>query len=223
MRYISPDTFTDEIIAKDLLSLTTWIGMIASIADDQGRMLDNPALIRSMLFPYDEKITTASVEVVLKYFEHKHKITRYIAGTNGTGRKLIQINSWWKYQRSSQWAGQSSYPSPKNWIDRVRAHVPGGKILALNWENEGGYLPTTKTLHRSDTTKPLHSGKKGGYLLRDVNDDVKGNDKVDGEGGVLSESIKLRGQAQKKKSPPRLSKKEPAGFKGIRKAVTNGK
>jgi len=217
MRNISPDTFTDEVIAKDLITLTTWIGLIVSIADDQGRMLDNAALIRSMVFPYDEKITISTVDGVLKYLEQKHKITRYVAGTNGSGRKLIQINAWWKYQRSSQWAGKSPFPAPEHWADRIRMHVPGGKIDTVNWDSEGGYISAIKPLRRRKSTKPLHSVKKGIKVSPEVKDEVKGN----GEGGVIKESVKLRGLAEKKKSPPNSSK-EPVGFKGIRTVVNHG-
>lgn len=175
MRNISPDTFTDEVVARDASTLIIWIGLITAIADDQGRMIDNPALIRASLLPYDEKTSTSSIEKILKYFSDKHKITRYVAGMNGSGRKLIQINSWWKYQRSAQWAASSNYPAPEKWIDRIRMHVPGGQILTVNWDSDGGYIATTKALRSLDTTKPLQSAKKAPKVSLEVKDEVKGN------------------------------------------------
>lgn len=202
MRNISPDTFTDEIVARDCKTLIVWIGLITAIADDQGRLIDNPALIRAMLLPYDESTTTSAIEKVLQFFSDKHKITRYVAGSNGSGRKLIQINSWWKYQRSSQWAAASSYPAPEKWIDRVRMHVPGGQIQTINWDTDGGYLAATKPLRSGNGTKPLHSGKKAAKVsLEDevnVKDEVKGKVKGDkNHHPTLLRKNKSRAQAGK--------------------------
>lgn len=210
MRNISSDIFLDEVVAKDHVTLIVWIGLIVSIADDQGRMIDNPAFIRALLFPYSPKITQKHIDNVLTYLHQKHKIVRYHAGTNGNGRKLIQIITWWKYQKKSSWASASQYPAPERWIDRVRMHVKGNQIHEMNWDKEGGYLATTKALHSRDRSYPLPS--------REVKDEVKVKDKE--EGGVDKKTPLLSngGRKNKGKSAPL-----PAGFAGIQKAVKNGK
>lgn len=152
MRNITPETFADEFFGT--LPMTyrlLWIGLITNIADDQGRMLDNPALIRSLIFPYDAKITVAMIEKGLALFAKKHKIERYHAGTNGSGRQLIQIVHWWKYQHSAQWAAKSAYPPPAKWADRVRIHIAGGggQPFTMNWDKLGGYVASMKGIGTS--------------------------------------------------------------------------
>lgn len=210
MRNIDPDIFMDEIIARDHLTLITWIGLITTIADDQGRMSDNPALIRAKMFPYDVKVTVKHIDDVLTYLDKKHRIMRYYAGTNGSGRKLIQILNWWKYQKKSAWASASQYPAPAKWIDRIRMHVQGNKIEEINWTQTGGYLAATKPLPSAKATKPLPSRE----VKVKVKEEGKGERGVDKKTPLLSN----RARRNEKKSAPL-----PAGFKGIQTVVNNGK
>lgn len=168
MRNISPDLFMDEFVGSlSMMQRWLWIGLLAKVADDQGRFVDNVMLIRSMLFPYDTDVTVKDIEKALTLFDAKHKITRYNIGVNGSGKKLIQINNWWKFQKSAQWAGRSQYDAPPKWNDRIRAHEHGGGITLMNWDSAGGYEAATKPLRSAkvEATKPLQS--------RDVNVNVK--------------------------------------------------
>lgn len=152
MRNIAPEIFSDEFFGTlPMAHRVLWIGLLTNIADDQGRMLDNPALIRSLIFPYDADVTVAIVEKALSLFAKTHKIVRYKAGTNGSGRQLIQITNWWRYQKSAQWAAKSSYPAPAKWADRIRIHVAGGgnQPYTFNWDIEGGFIASTKGLRSS--------------------------------------------------------------------------
>jgi DnaD/phage-associated family protein len=151
MRNISGNRlFTDEFFGtlKPLHRLL-WLGMIL-IADDQGRLEDGAALMCVLLFPYDKDVVK-DIEKGLALFETKHKIVRYVSGNNGSGKALIQIVNWWKHQ-SPQWAKESQYPAPRNWIDRVCTHKEGlgSQLYKLNWEKAGGFI---------SATKPLPSGK----------------------------------------------------------------
>lgn len=149
MRHIASEIFADEFFGTLAMEYRVlWVGLIASCADDQGRFMDNAALIRSIVFPYDEKITMKTIENGLAIFAKGHKIIRYVVGTNGSGKRLIQIINWWKYQHSTQWARQSLYTAPPKWNDRVRIHRPGnGNIpYTLNWDGVGGYAQPTKVL-----------------------------------------------------------------------------
>jgi hypothetical protein len=149
MRNIAPEIFSDEFFGTlPMAQRVLWIGLLTNIADDQGRMLDNPALIRSLIFPYDADVTVAMIEKALTIFVKKHKILRYHAGLNGDGRQLIQIVNWWRYQKSAQWAQKSNYPPPAKWSDRIRIHVSGGgnQPYTLNWDSAGGFIASTKGL-----------------------------------------------------------------------------
>jgi DnaD/phage-associated family protein len=161
MRNISDKIFIDEFFGRlSPVHRILWIGMIAAIADDQGRMEDNVTLMRSRLFPYDKDITDKDIDKGLAAFEGKHKITRYQAGTNGSGKKLIQINNWWTYQYP-QWARESIFPAPRNWVDRVRCHKEGygQQEYRLNWDKPGGFVLASKRLpsRKQAASKPLPS------------------------------------------------------------------
>jgi hypothetical protein len=134
-------------------------------------MIDNVALMRSLLFPYDVDVTVKDIEKGLTIFANKHKITRYVTGTNGAGKQLIQIVNWWKYQKSTQWAGRSQFIAPPKWKDRVRAHEMGGGITLLNWDSAGGYEAATKPLRsgKVEPAKPLRSRED------EVKDEVNNN------------------------------------------------
>lgn len=136
-----------------------WIGLVTGCADDQGRFQNNPALIRSRIFPMED-IKLETIQQAIQTFSKRGKITTYIAD----GKHLIQINNWWKYQ-TPRWAGKSLFPPPVGWQDRERYHGKGNKIYDSNWDSIGGYI--------------------GGYTPRDgdvnVNGDGNGNGDVDVE------------------------------------------
>jgi hypothetical protein len=126
-----------------------WIGLLTCMADDQGRMLDNTALIKANVFPYDPEVSMEIIDAGLEFFASKYKLTRYVAGTNGSGRRLIQIINWWRYQKSTHWAARSTYPAPPKWVDRIRTHEAGSGQTPVkqNWDKEGGYVLSMKRLH----------------------------------------------------------------------------
>ena len=138
-RLISSDIFTDEFyISLDMLGRNLWIGLIVT-ADDQGRMQDNAALIRSAVFPADD-IQIKAIAKIVDDFVSRGKLHRYEKG----GKKLLQITNWWKHQ-NPQWPNPSSYPSPDGWLDRVKFKGRGGKVDLLNWDEEGGFIEHTNT------------------------------------------------------------------------------
>jgi len=192
MRHIAPEIFSDEYFGSlPMMLRVLWVGLVVAVADDQGRFIDNPALIRSQIFPYDAKISIKEIDNALSSLAKAHKIERYTAGTNGSGKRLVQILNWWKYQKQTQWARESIHPAPVQWLDRIRIHKPGnGNVpYTLHWDTEGGYaepskdvptdLPThlsrgytktkTKTKTKTNNTptipKPLPSAKQGRALL----------------------------------------------------------
>lgn len=134
-RMIASDIFEDDFIGSlSYFERLLWIGLITSVADDQGRMMDNPALIRSNVFLYD-KVEDSQVENTISRFSVACKIARYVAGD----KHLLQIVNWWKYQTPS-WASPSKYPPPTNWVDRYKYHTTGNKVIVCNWDNVGGYV-----------------------------------------------------------------------------------
>lgn len=134
-RIIDSALFEDDFVGGlDFFGRYLWIGLFSAVADDQGRFLDNAAIIRARVFPYDA-VTDVQVEAVLVQLAEAGKITRYQVD----GKRLVQINHWWVYQQPS-WASPSRHPAPEGWVDRVKYHTKGNKIVVLNWDSDGGYV-----------------------------------------------------------------------------------
>jgi len=153
-RMIHSCLFEDDLTRQlDLFGRFLWIGLIVAVADDQGRFLDNPAIIRARVFPFDD-VNDAQVEAVMIQLATSEKIICYTAG----GKSLVQIKNWWIYQQPS-WASPSRYPAPPNWIDRMRYHSQGNKIITQNWDCSGGFELADAQLHQLFNQLPdeLHS------------------------------------------------------------------
>ena len=134
-RMINGDTWEDEFFTTlSIFNRLLWIGIITKLADDQGRLRDNAALIRSNIFPLDD-IPLNDIEEAIQLFSIDGRIVRY----KKNGKKLIQIVNWWKHQRP-RWASASNYPAPDGWTDRYRYHGEGNKIIEDNWNSIGGYI-----------------------------------------------------------------------------------
>ncbi len=122
-----------------------WVGLIAAIADDQGRMLDNTALIRAKIFMYDTDVTNQMVDEWLQMLADAGMVTRYAA----EGKNLLQIVNWWEYQKSG-WANYSKFAPPAGWVDRVKIRNSQNSVDMVNWDNPGGFT-TTQTPGNSNT------------------------------------------------------------------------
>jgi len=119
-RMISSDLYEDEFIGGlDIFSRYLWIGLITACADDQGRFLANPSVIRAKLFPFDD-YRIADIEKALQVFAANGKLIIYEVN----GKRLAQIINWWNHQ-SPSWASPSKYPAPTKWVDRVKYHAAG--------------------------------------------------------------------------------------------------
>jgi len=164
-RMIAGDLFEDEFIGSlNFLERLLWIGIITTVADDQGRMIDNPALIRSKVFLFD-KVMDCDIESTLRKINAANKIARYVVGN----KSLIQIVNWWKYQTPA-WASPSKYPAPEGWTDRAKYHAAGNKIITVNWDKIGGYV--------ANYVAPLHSPIEDGDGDGDVKGDGEGEGKI---------------------------------------------
>lgn len=118
-RRIPPELARDELLELGcgLLAALLYYRVIAA-ADDQGRLPADPRYIRSVLFGMREEITSKKVEAALLELDAAGFLILY--QEEGTGRKLLQVASWWDLQ--GPWARRayaSSYPAPAGWRDRV--------------------------------------------------------------------------------------------------------
>ena len=159
-RMIASDVFEDEFTGQlPGKEFKLWIGIIVAVADDQGRMIDNPALLRAKVFLYDN-IDYDEIESALKKFHKAGRIVRYSAG----GKSLIQLVNWWKYQ-GLNWASPSSYLPPDGWTDKEKHNVrlPGSDkptVVKRNWLMAGGFSTDGKPDNQLPNQLPnqLYSG-----------------------------------------------------------------
>ena len=137
-RLIAAKTFEDEWFGcLDDRKALVWVGLITTIADDQGRFPAISALIRSRLFAYRD-VPIPDVEEALEAFTAAGKLHRYEAD----GKTLLQIVNWWKHQRPT-WAQPSDYPAPRGWSDKAR-HRENGKYVVSE---------TGRTVRQASTTR----------------------------------------------------------------------
>ena len=103
-----------------------WVGLFSRCADDQGRLLDNPVVIRAAVFPYKD-VSVDEIDAAVAGFAEARRIHRYQAD----GKALIQITNWWEHQRQ-QWASASKWLPPAGWQDHVRTRQ-NNDMLTVNW------------------------------------------------------------------------------------------
>jgi len=179
-RMISSATWCDEkFITLDDITRLVWFGIITT-CDDQGRLQDNPLLIKAQLFPADDK-SPELIKTSIDQLVSCGMVTRYTK----EGKALLQINNWWEYQTPA-WAAKSAYPAPDGWVDRVHVHGKGRTIISSNWECDGGYVDATLTQgsHKEGSTLPQGSEDVNDDVNVNVNGDVNG----DGDGGSEQKS-----------------------------------
>lgn len=181
-RMINSDLFSDDVFMElDDLTRLVWIGLIVMSADDQGRLQDNELLIKSQIFPMDNK-TPAKVKASLDTLERNNMIYRYQKGD----KKLIQIVNWWKHQTPS-WASASAYPAPDNWVDREKYHSIGNKVVTTNWEASGGFDKLHSMLH-----SPLPTGVSQLIDESDVKSEIKSECDVESFVAVYAQQTGLK-------------------------------
>jgi len=130
-RMIHPDFWRSESMARlTERQRLLFIGLISN-ADDQGRIRAHPALIRSDVYPFDDK-PLDDIEADLNQIADVGSIQLY----DVDGKRYCQILGWWVYQKP-KWAWPSDIPAPDGWTDRLRYRV-GNKPVKENWEGDEG-------------------------------------------------------------------------------------
>jgi DnaD/phage-associated family protein len=104
--------------------MVVWIGLFSKCADDQGRFQNDPALIRSKLFPFQDVLISEVSEVIKSFDGHLFLYTK--------GEPMAQIIRWWENQ-PMQYAVPSNYPPPDEWIDCYRTTYKS-KSIVYNWK-----------------------------------------------------------------------------------------
>lgn len=129
-RMIDPSIWQSETLASlTYRQRVLFIGLFSN-ADDQGRVKGHPALIRSMIFPYED-IALTDIQADLDAIEEVESIAQYKV----KGKAVIQVLGWWDYQ-SPQWAYPSDLPPMDGWDDKLR-YRKDGQVIDINWKEKG--------------------------------------------------------------------------------------
>jgi len=81
--------------------------------DRCGRGLDNPAWVRSKVFPLRQDVSVEMVAKAFNWYESRGMIERYEA----KGRRYFWIPTWHKYQGKTNREADSDFPAPESYSD----------------------------------------------------------------------------------------------------------
>lgn len=84
-----------------------WLLLIV-VADSEGRSIDNPAWLRSKMFPLREDVELEDVSTAVEWLANRKMIIRYQVG----GRKYFYIPTWKTYQTGTDKEAASTFPAP---------------------------------------------------------------------------------------------------------------
>lgn len=84
-------------------------------ADDQGRLPGSPREVLMLCLGQLSSVTVNDVEAALAELEAEGHVQRYAA----SGRNLLQLVTWWRWQANQRRAYPSRWASPPGWRDLV--------------------------------------------------------------------------------------------------------
>ncbi len=93
--------------------------------DSQGRLQGKPTIVKQLVVPFIEEITTGDVNEALELMENQNLVIRY---TDDSGRPLIQVIDWWEWQTGLKYKAASHYQPPEGWDDKVTQRAETGRF-----------------------------------------------------------------------------------------------
>ncbi len=106
-RMISPELWSSEGFGSlSTFAKVVYIGLISS-ADDEGRGRCKATLIRSTLFPYDERLRTSDIDHALEEIAQNTSTVIY----NCDGQSYYFLQNWKKWQKIDK-PSRSQIPPP---------------------------------------------------------------------------------------------------------------
>ncbi|MHB1420741.1 MAG: DnaD domain-containing protein [Bacillota bacterium] len=106
-RFIHPDIWSDPTLGQlKPVERLFFIGCFSS-ADDEGRLLGNPAYLRSTIFPYDD----LTIEQVKEIREHVVLVCKNLMLYHVDGVEYLAFHKWSEYQKP-KYPKKSKLPVP---------------------------------------------------------------------------------------------------------------
>ncbi len=156
-RMIAPEIWLSEDFSKlSLLAKLLFIGMFSQ-ADDQGRGRAKPVYLKSILFPYDEKLRVADVETALSEIALNMSVALYSVA----GSSYYEFQNWKKWQtidrpKPSELPPREAGKPHDEAVFPVAGKQPGkdggiiGEASATNRRQAGEPSPTDTRLKRKE-------------------------------------------------------------------------
>jgi hypothetical protein len=128
MRFVKHEFFLDDALAaKSALARLLFIGLW-TLADREGRLIDNPAKIRAQLFPYEAVDVASLLQELAPDFIHRYEVD---------GKPLIQVKNFAKHQRPHHKEPKSDLPAYRKQQSPGKTGASPGQVVM----NESSKVP----------------------------------------------------------------------------------
>ncbi len=142
IRTIKPDIWQDEEVGRGKPHVRlAWIGLITQ-ADDEGRLLYRPRILRTSIFPYDDDLFDQDMVTMLDVLQEAKLLLVYKVN----GKELVQIVNWEKHQRVNR-------PTPSQW------DPPDPELLSTFLSDDGAFTEGSLNTHGDITESSCTDGK----------------------------------------------------------------
>lgn len=132
IRSVKPEFCLSLPISRLSIPCRLHFVMLWTYADDEGRGIDHPLLIKAAIWPLDPEVTADQVEVWQEELSRNGRIIRY----EWEGRNLFQVVHWKEHQKPNR-PKQSVLPAPAlTKHGSVPNHVP---------DTEAAVIPVSET------------------------------------------------------------------------------
>lgn len=100
----------DSIDVNDMpddFTRLSWV-LLSLVVDGAGRGIDNPAWVRSKMYPLREDVTLQQIEKAMEWYASRQMIGRY----RDNERRYFYIVKWTLYQSGTEKEAKSTIPTP---------------------------------------------------------------------------------------------------------------
>ena len=153
IRYLKPDFFKDEDLARYPFETRLCYQGLWVLADKAGRLEDRPLRLKAEIFPYDD----VDIEVCLKHLsEHKNGSGKpFIHRYSTDKQRFIQIINWQKHQKPHHTEKESVIPDPPEFplFEKPKKHKLKEKG---NGKGNGEFKPAQS---KYEVKQPLSNGE----------------------------------------------------------------
>jgi hypothetical protein len=146
IRYLKPEFFKDDDLAKLPFVTRLFFAGLWNHADKAGRLEDRPARLKAEIFPYDEVDVEECLIALAK--QKSNTVRPFIVRYEQGGEKYIQIVNWDKHQRPHHTEKDSEIPPhtpPKDLTTKIKIK---GSVHDASVKLDNSYLTVKDEIER---------------------------------------------------------------------------